>query len=173
MNVLALLKDVRMVALDVDGVLTNGSLLLLADGQQARTMHIRDGYALQLAVKRGLKIVIISGADDPAVVLRLQKLGITSIYTGVSNKKQLLTQIMQTEGLQRHQVAFMGDDLPDLEVMRDTAIACCPQDAATEILAVSSYISGKNGGEGCVRDLIEKIMRLQDLWHSEGTVRSV
>ena len=173
MNVLALLTDVRMVALDVDGVLTNGNLVLLADGQQARTMHIRDGYALQLAVKRGLKIVIISGADDPAVVMRLQKLGITNIHTGVSNKKELLTQIIQAEGLQRHQVAFMGDDLPDLEVMRDTAIACCPQNAATEILAISAFISAKNGGDGCVRDLIETIMRLQGQWYPEGSVRSL
>jgi 3-deoxy-D-manno-octulosonate 8-phosphate phosphatase (KDO 8-P phosphatase) len=173
MNVLTLLKDVRMVALDVDGVLTNGTLLLLENGQQARTMHIRDGYALQLAVKQGLKIVIISGAEDRAVVMRLQKLGITDIHTGVSDKKSLLTQILHSEGFQRHQVAFMGDDLPDLGVMRDTAIACCPQDAATEILAVSAFISEKKGGEGCVRDLIEKILRLQGQWHPEESVRSL
>lgn len=164
MNVLQHFKQIKLFALDVDGVLTNGSLLLLSDGQMARSMNIRDGFALQLAIKKGYHVVVISGGKDEAVRLRLVNLGVTEVSLGVTNKSDVLFEYVSKHGLKWEEVLFMGDDIPDLKVMNIAGLACCPSDAAPEIKAISHYISPRSGGDGCVRDIIEKVLKLNGHW---------
>jgi 3-deoxy-D-manno-octulosonate 8-phosphate phosphatase (KDO 8-P phosphatase) len=165
-------RSVNTFVFDVDGVLTDGSLYLMQDGEMVRRMNIKDGYALQLAKKKGYHVIIISGAVSEPVKLRLQKLGITDVYMGVHDKRQLLQELMQRYQLQPDQVLFMGDDIPDLEVMANVGLPCCPTDACTEAQEISRYISPFNGGMGCARDVIEKVMKLRGDWHHTTEVVS-
>ncbi len=157
---------------DVDGVLTDGTLLVLPNGVMARRMNIKDGYALQLAVKRGYRVAIISGGNSPEVVDRLQKLGITELWMQVTDKASVLQQLMQQHQLKKESVLYMGDDIPDLQVMRLVGLPCCPADAVQEIKETAVYISHVKGGDGCARDVIEKVMRLQGNWGEDVSVRS-
>jgi 3-deoxy-D-manno-octulosonate 8-phosphate phosphatase (KDO 8-P phosphatase) len=170
MNILAAFKPIRLFALDVDGVLTDGSLLLMDDGQQLRRMSIKDGYALQLAIKKGYRILILSGAQSEAVKLRLQKLGVQDIMMGVLHKSAELEQYMKEHSFSREQVLFMGDDMPDYKVMQTVGLPCCPADAVAEIRDISHYISPVNGGAGCVRDIIEKVLKLNGHWRDDETI---
>lgn len=172
MNMLSSFKEIRAFILDVDGVLTDGSLLLLDDGQMARKMNIRDGYALQLAVKKGYHVMVISGGTSLAVQHRLEKLGVKEVHMGVTDKKSLLEGFIHLHGLSREQILFMGDDMPDLEAMKLAGLPCCPSDAAPEIRTVSTYISPVNGGYGCVRDVIEKVLKLNQHWNDDGSTPS-
>ncbi|MEO7049867.1 MAG: HAD-IIIA family hydrolase [Ferruginibacter sp.] len=172
MNVLSHFKNIRLLVLDVDGVLTDGSLLLLDDGQMVRRMNIKDGYGMQLAIKKGYKILIISGGNSEAVRSRLQKLGISDIYLGVTNKKDLLLKYVTENNFTWLQVLYMGDDIPDLSPMQMAGIACCPADAAPEIKSVSHYISPIAGGNGCVRDVIEKVLKLNGHWTDDENIAS-
>lgn len=165
-------KQITCFAFDVDGVLTDGTVLLLDDGQQARRMSIRDGYALQLAVKKGYKVLVISGAYSEAVKTRLQKLGVTDVFMKVENKEAQLTSYLSASGLTPQQVLFMGDDIPDYGVMTTVGLPCCPADAAPEIKHISQYISAQKGGRGCVRDVIEKVMKLNNHWDMDTSVAS-
>lgn len=164
MNILAAFKPIRLFVFDVDGVLTDGSLLLLNNGEQVRRMNIKDGYALQLAIKEGYDIVVISGASNDAVVQRLNKLGIANVEMGVADKWAVLQKYLQQYNLQPGQVLYMGDDIPDYAVMQKVGLACCPADAVAEIKSIAAYISPINGGEGCVRDVIEKVLKLHGRW---------
>lgn len=168
MNALSLFPPVRCFIFDVDGVMTDGSLLILENGEQLRRMSIRDGYALQLAVKKGYRLCILSGARQTGVQKRLQGLGIRDIFTGVENKKEKLDEYMKRHELERNAVLYMGDDLPDLEAMRLAGLPACPADAAPEIKAVCRYISPFGGGQGCVRDVIEKVLKLNHHWENSG-----
>lgn len=170
MNILQQFKDIRLFTLDVDGVLTDGTLLLLDDGQMARTMNIKDGYALQLAVKKGYHILVISGGQSEAVKLRLQKLGITNVHMGVTDKKEVLLQYVHQHQISWPEVLYMGDDIPDLAVMQMAGMACCPADAVPEIKRISQYISPQSGGHGCVRDIIEKVLKLNQHWDTESQI---
>jgi 3-deoxy-D-manno-octulosonate 8-phosphate phosphatase (KDO 8-P phosphatase) len=172
MNILAAFKPVKLFVLDVDGVLTDGSLLVLNDGQMARRMSIKDGYALQLAVKKGYRILVISGGISDAVKSRLQKLGITDVFMNVENKKELLLQYVQQQQFTWPQVLYMGDDIPDFHTMQMAGVACCPNDAVPEIKAIAHYISPARGGEGCVRDVIEKVLKLNDHWNLDISIAS-
>lgn len=172
MNVLSNFKHIRAFVLDVDGVLTDGSLILLDDGQMARKMNIKDGYALQLAIKKGYFILVISGGSSDAVVLRLQKLGITDVFMKATDKKIMLREFLLKHQLSPEQVLYMGDDIPDLEAMQLTGLPCCPADAVPEIKAISQYISPVNGGYGCVRDVIEKVLKLNGDWQADESVTS-
>ncbi|CAN5876264.1 HAD-IIIA family hydrolase [soil metagenome] len=172
MNVLTSFKNIKAFVLDVDGVLTDGSLLLLEDGQMARRMNIKDGYALQLAIKKGYHILIISGGSSDAVKLRLQKLGVVEVYMAVVDKQALLLAYIAKHSLKLEQVLYMGDDIPDLLPMKLVGLPCCPADAVPEIKSVSSYVSRINGGYGCVRDVIEKVMKLNDHWDIDSSVPS-
>ena len=165
MNILEQFKSIRLIAMDVDGVLTDGSLILLPSLETARTMNVKDGYALQLAVKKGYHIIVISGAvDEGAVAHRLKNLGVKDFHQAVKNKAALLAQKIATLDLQPKEVLFIGDDIPDLEAMKLAGIACCPADAVPEIKSISSYISDKEGGRGCVRDILEKILKANHHW---------
>ena len=165
---LALFRDITTFIFDVDGVMTDGSVTLLPSGEQVRKMIVRDGYALQLAVKKGYRVAIISGGRSEAVRLRLQGLGITDIYLAAQNKRDAYDELILTYDLKPGELLYMGDDLPDLEVMTQVALPTCPADAASEVKQISKYISDKNGGEGCVRDVIERTMRVQNNWYDHG-----
>jgi 3-deoxy-D-manno-octulosonate 8-phosphate phosphatase (KDO 8-P phosphatase) len=164
MNVLSLFRPVEVFVFDVDGVMTDGTLQLLDSGELSRRMHIRDGYALQLAVKKGYRVVVITGGRSPLVEKRLQGLGVRDIFSGVTDKRKALSDYLEEHGLKKETVLYMGDDMPDLRVMREAAIAVCPADAVEEIRAICHYVSPYQGGQGCVRDVIEKVLKIQGRW---------
>src|SRR5205085_725784 len=132
-----------------------------------RTMNIKDGYAMQLAVKKGYHLAIISGGKSEGVPKRLERLGITDIHTGVKNKMEVYTSLKIKHAITDDQILFMGDDIPDLEIMKQAGIATCPNDACIEIKNISIYRSLQKGGEGCVRDVIEQVLRLHNKWSDE------
>lgn len=162
------LSHIKAFVFDVDGVLTDGSVHVTETGEQLRRFSIKDGYAVQLAVKRGFPIAIISGGRSQSVVSRLQGLGIKDIYIGVETKMDAFEEFLLIHDLHAEQVVYMGDDIPDYPVMQKVGLPVCPADAAEEIKAISTYISPKNGGEGCVRDIVEKVLKVQGLWMDEN-----
>lgn len=172
MNLLELFKSVTTFVFDVDGVLTDGTLTILPAGVMARKMNVKDGYALQLAIKKGYKIVIISGGNSPEVTDRLNKLGVAAVFMKVTDKLEVLKNYMQQNNLLWHELLYMGDDIPDTEVMKKVGLACCPLDAVQEIKEISAYISLVNGGFGCVRDVIEKVMKLRGNWSEDTKITS-
>jgi 3-deoxy-D-manno-octulosonate 8-phosphate phosphatase (KDO 8-P phosphatase) len=170
MNILEKFKAITTFVFDMDGVLTDGTLLIMPDGEWIRQMHIRDGYALQLAVKKGYHVCIITGSWSEPVKDRLIRLGITDIFQRVSDKVSCLETYMQEKGLKQEEVLYMGDDMPDFEVLQIAGLGSCPADAVPDIRELSVYISPEKGGHGCVRDVIEKVLRLNNHWNnSEGT----
>jgi 3-deoxy-D-manno-octulosonate 8-phosphate phosphatase (KDO 8-P phosphatase) len=171
-NVLALLKNVGCFVFDMDGVLTDGSLLVMPGGVWVRRMNIKDGYALQLAVKKGYQVIIISGSNSEEVKERLNRLGISEVHMNIKDKAALLQKIINTNALKKEEVLCMGDDIPDLKLLKDAGVACCPADAISEIKSIAQYISPVKGGEGCVRDVIEKVMKLRGDWHNDTSVAS-
>jgi len=172
MKLLELLKNVTTFVFDVDGVLTDGSLLILQGGVMARKMNVKDGYALQLAVKRGYRVVIISGGNSAEVEDRLNKLGVSEVFMKVTDKIKVLSEYVETHSLNWSDLLFMGDDIPDAEVMKKVGVACCPADAVQEIKEISAYISPLNGGFGSGRDVIEKVMKLRGSWNEDTHVPS-
>jgi 3-deoxy-D-manno-octulosonate 8-phosphate phosphatase (KDO 8-P phosphatase) len=172
MNVLELFKKITTFVFDVDGVLTDGNLMVMPNGLMARRMNIKDGYALQLAVKRGYNVIVISGGNSPEVKERLNKLGVASVWMQVDDKKNILKNFMQEKNLQQSDVLFMGDDIPDLDAMNFVGLPCCPSDAAVEIKEISKYISPLQGGVGCAREVIEKVMKLRGDWKLDTHVKS-
>lgn len=164
MNILELFQPIKTFVFDVDGVLTDGMLLVLNDGQMARKMNIRDGFALQLAIKKGYRVVVISGGNSPAVQDRLQKLGVVDVFMQVEDKKTRLGEYAAQHGLLWDEILFMGDDIPDFHPMQLVGLPCCPHDAAPEIKRISKYISPLVGGSGCARDVIEKVLKLNGHW---------
>lgn len=172
MNILTHFKKITTFIFDVDGVLTDGTLLILENGLHARKMHIKDGLALQMAVKNGYRILIVSGSESEPVKERLEKLGVKDIRMSVMNKKNLVEEYLKQNHLSGDEVLYMGDDLPDISAMSLVELSCCPADAASEVKAGARYISPVNGGWGCVRDVIEKVLRLNDHWHNNNTIAS-
>jgi 3-deoxy-D-manno-octulosonate 8-phosphate phosphatase (KDO 8-P phosphatase) len=166
MNSLTAFKNIKTFVFDMDGVLTDGTLLISKDHEWLRRMHIRDGYALQLAVKKGYRIVVLSGSVSLPVKKRLHLLGIRDVYMMVTDKKVKLEKYIKKHGLSPQEILYMGDDIPDLDSMQTVGLPCCPSDAATELKAVSKYISPLKGGEGCVRDVLEKVLNLNGDWET-------
>ncbi|HEV8285977.1 MAG TPA: 3-deoxy-D-manno-octulosonate 8-phosphate phosphatase [Chitinophagaceae bacterium] len=164
MNVLAEFKKVTTFIFDIDGVLTDSTVLVLENGLQARRMNIKDGLGLQMAIRNGFKVATISGSFSEPVMQRLKKLGIEDVQMSVVDKKSFVESYLEKNRLSWEQVLYMADDLPDLAVMKMVGLPCCPADAVPEILELSKYISPVNGGYGCVRDVIEKVLRVQDKW---------
>ena len=158
------LKKIHALAFDVDGVLSTNNVMLMEGGQPCRTANIKDGYALQLAVKCGLEIAIITGGKSQAVRTRYEGLGIKHVFLGTSVKIKKYNEWLASNHLTDDEVLYMGDDIPDYEVMQQCGCACCPADAATEIKQISTYISPVKGGYGCVRDVIEQVLRAQGKW---------
>jgi len=158
------LKNIRAFAFDVDGVLARSEVLLHPGGDLMRTMSTKDGYALQYAVKRGYPVAIITGGNTDSVGLRFRGLGITDIYLGSNDKKEDFNDFIYKYDLQAGEVLYMGDDLPDYEVLKMAGVPCCPADAVEEIKSLAHYISPFKGGTGCVRDVIEQVLRLHGRW---------
>lgn len=161
------LAQVQALVFDVDGVFTDGSILLLEQGQPVRKMNVRDGYALQLAVKRGLPICIITGGSSEAVAQRFRALGITDVHLRAHDKLSVLTDFLAGRDISPEHVLYMGDDMPDLPCLRHVGVPTCPADAAYEIRDASIYISPYTGGNGCVRDVVEQVLKLRGQW-AEG-----
>ncbi len=167
------LKKVKAFVFDVDGVLTNGEVLVTEEGEQLRSFYIKDGYALKLAVKQGYPIAVITGGKSLGVKLRLEGLGIKDVFIDISHKTIILEQWMQKNNIQAESILYMGDDIPDIEAMGMVGFASCPADAVEDIKAISHYISPVKGGKGAVRDVIEKVLRLQNKWDIDPEVKSV
>jgi len=162
------LNHITTLVFDVDGVLTDGSVHITTDGQLYRTMNIKDGFALKTAVDRGYHICVISGGSNEGVRLRLEGLGIKNIHLGTHHKTETLRKFMVDNLIKAENVLYMGDDIPDLDVMQHVGLPVCPQDAVPEIKALCKYVSHKKGGEGCVRDIIEQVLKVQEKWISNG-----
>jgi len=158
------LNHVDTFIFDVDGVLTDGTIQISTDGELLRSMNIKDGYALKTAVKEGFTVCIISGGKNEGVRKRLRDLGITDIYLGVQDKVEILDEFIDIYNLNKENILYMGDDIPDLYVMKMIGMPCCPQDAAPEVKEISRYVSHKKGGKGCVRDVIEQVLKVQGKW---------
>jgi len=158
------LHQITTFIFDVDGVLTDGSLHITTDGQMHRTMNVKDGFALKEAMNQGYHLCIISGGTDEGVRKRLQTLGVTDIYLGAHQKVTQLQNFLTEKGIHPENVLYMGDDLPDYPAMQLLGLPTCPQDAVKEIKEISKYISHKNGGKGCVRDVIEQVLKVQGKW---------
>src|SRR5215218_9573542 len=159
-------KQITTFVFDVDGVLTDGTVLLLENGLQARKMNIKDGLALQMA-QRSHRVVIVSGSYSEPVLKRLQYLGLTEIFLGTKDKLGFLKKYLQEHNIDWSQVLYMGDDLPDMGVLKSAGLACCPADAVPEVKACCHYIATKTGGDGCVREVIEKVLKLSGHWQTE------
>jgi 3-deoxy-D-manno-octulosonate 8-phosphate phosphatase (KDO 8-P phosphatase) len=158
------LAKIKAFAFDVDGVFSSSSAILHPSGEMLRTMNIKDGYALQYAVKKGYPVAIITGANSQAVATRFKNLGVKDIYLSSLSKRNDLTDFLNKYGLDASEVLYMGDDLPDIEALVMVGVPTCPCDAAEEIKNIAQYISDKKGGDGCVRDILEQVLKLQGKW---------
>ena len=158
------LRKIKALAFDVDGVLSVQTVVMQPDGMPQRTVNIRDGYALQLAVKSGLKVAIITGARVESVRKRYEILGLQDVYIGCSRKIDTYQHFLDKHGLKDEEVMYMGDDIPDYEILRRCGLPCCPADAAQEIKQACAYVSPLCGGYGCARDIIEQILLAQGKW---------
>ncbi len=172
MSILEKFKSIRTFVFDVDGVMTDGSVQVFDTGEQLRTMNTKDGYCLQLAIKKGYRIVVISGGLSEGVRLRLQKLGIQDVFLKVENKLEKLLEYTREHGLEEKDMLYMGDDIPDYQVMKQVGLACAPADAAPEIRHIATYISSFAGGHGCVRDVVEKVLKLNGHWELDTSLAS-
>ncbi len=166
MNYKETMNHIDTFVLDVDGVLTDGTVHVTPNGEMLREMHIRDGFAMKAALESGYRICVISGGSNEGVRIRLRNLGITDIHLGVPDKVQTFKEYCFDYQVDPKNVAYMGDDIPDFHVMQLVGLPSCPQDASPEIKGISHYVSHKLGGKGAVRDLIEQVMRVQGKWHS-------
>lgn len=158
------LQKIKAFVFDIDGVLSGQTITLDMNGDPMRSINLRDGYALQLAVKNGYKICVISGGNSLPFKKRLNSLGIEHVYLGVSEKSSIMGEFMENLNLESDEILYMGDDIPDFHVMKMAGVAVCPADADNEIKQISMYISDREGGNGCVRDIIEQVMRLHGKW---------
>ncbi|MDM1294910.1 HAD hydrolase family protein [Sphingobacterium sp. N143] len=171
--VLTEFKLIKGFVLDVDGVLTDGTVQVNEGGEQLRTFNIKDGYAMQLAIKKGYPIFIITGGASQGVERRLQGLGIKEIHSKVVDKLSTMKAVAQAYDLDLNQLMYIGDDIPDFSCMRAVGLAVCPADAVEDIKKISHYVSGFNGGKGVVRELIEKVLKVQGNWYGDETIRSI
>lgn len=162
------LKRVTTIIFDVDGVLSKSTISMDAEGNPLRTVNIKDGYAIQLAVKMGLRLCIISGGTDPAVAKRYTKLGMTDIFMACGIKIETYHKYLADNNISPEEVIYVGDDIPDYEIMREAGCPCCPKDACPDIKDISVYVSPYDGGMGCARDIIEQVLRAQGHWLSSG-----
>ena len=162
-------KQIDTFIFDVDGVLTDGRFLITEAGELLRSMNAKDGLAMKLALNAGYKMFIVTGGRSVGVIDRLKALGIQKVYAGVHDKLTKYKELLELFDLDEEKILYMGDDLPDYPVMRRVGMPCCPADAVQEVKSVSFYISPRAGGDACVRDVIEKVLKLNGDWPSLGT----
>jgi 3-deoxy-D-manno-octulosonate 8-phosphate phosphatase (KDO 8-P phosphatase) len=158
------LNRVKAFIFDIDGVLSNHAMEISEDGNLKRTSCAKDGYALMYACSKGYPVGIISGGKGPGIRARLEKLGVKDIYLHQSNKLEALEDFLKKNNLEAADIMYMGDDIPDYELMKIIGVPVCPADACPEIKSISAYVSDINGGNGCVRDVVEQVMKAQDKW---------
>lgn len=158
------LRKIRAAVFDIDGVLSAETITMNAEGHPLRTVNIKDGYAIQLAMRVGLRVAIMTGGTSEAVFRRYNGLGVEDIVMGCRRKIEAYTSFLSTYGLHDEEVLYMGDDIPDIEIMRRVGCPCCPRDACGDVKEVSIYVSPRDGGHGCGRDVIEQVLRAQGLW---------
>lgn len=163
------LKKIKAIFLDVDGVLSCETITQHPNGEPMRTVNIKDGYAMQHAVKCGLLLAIITGCKTESVSIRYKGLGLQEVHLDVAVKITLYEDLKKKYGLKDEEIAYVGDDIPDYEVLSVCGLPCCPSDAAPEIKSVCRYISHKEGGRGCARDIVEQILKAQGLWMNNST----
>lgn len=166
------LREITTFIFDVDGVLTDGSIQATDSGELLRTFNIKDGYALNSALKRGFNVCIISGGSGIAMQQRFSKLGIKHIFLGVGDKVEIFRKYIAENNIEAKNVLYMGDDMPDCKVMQLVGLSCCPADAVSDIKEISDFISPYNGGKTAARDIIEKIMKIQGKWLDESPIAS-
>ena len=159
-----LLPKIKTFIFDVDGVLTDGKFLINSDGELLRSFDTKDGYAMKCALVKGFKIAIITGGRNEAVRERFKELGVIDIYLGAHHKLDAYQDLMDNYDLNPEEILYIGDDIPDIPVMEKVGLGCCPADAASDVKAMADYVSHKKGGEGCVRELIEQVLRVQGKW---------
>jgi 3-deoxy-D-manno-octulosonate 8-phosphate phosphatase (KDO 8-P phosphatase) len=157
-------KIINTFIFDVDGVLTDGGLHAHADGEQTRVFNIKDGFAMEKAVQAGYNMAVISGINEEGVRRRLERLGIKDIFLGVKDKLALFEDYRKKKGIDLNSILYMGDDIPDLKIMKLVGLPACPADAIDDIKEISKYISSHGGGKGAARDVIERVMSAQDKW---------
>lgn len=162
------LSKIKTVVFDVDGVLSRQTITLSSTGEPLRTVNIKDGYAIQLAQKVGLRIVILTGGNTEAIRKRYAGLGVEDIFMGCAVKVKTYEEFLQKYGIKHEEVIYVGDDIPDYEVMRLCGCPCCPADACSDIKDISLYISSRNGGDGVGRDVVEQVLRAQGKWLSDA-----
>jgi 3-deoxy-D-manno-octulosonate 8-phosphate phosphatase (KDO 8-P phosphatase) len=160
------LKDITTFIFDVDGVFTDGTLLITTEGEMLRKMSVKDGYALKTAFQKGYNICIITGGTNEGVRLRLAGLGVSDIYMGAHHKQEPLKEYLAKHSIAPENVLYMGDDMPDIPPMKIVGLPTCPQDAIPEVKEVAKYISHRNGGDACVRDVIEQVLKVRGDWNS-------
>lgn len=158
------LTKIKAMAFDIDGVLSCETISLHPSGEPMRTVNIKDGYALQLAVKKGFQIAIITGGNTNAVKIRYESLGVQDIYLASAVKIHDYRDFRDKYNLKDEEILYMGDDIPDIEVMKNCGLPCAPKDAANEVKVASKYISSRNGGQGCVRDVVSQVLSAQSKW---------
>ncbi|MBD5287456.1 HAD hydrolase-like protein [bacterium] len=158
------LKKIKGIVFDVDGVLSPSVIPIDEDGKPVRMMNVKDGYALLVAINNGMRIAIITGGAADRIKKRFESLGIHDIHGNVADKLPVMKQWMEQNALHPEEVAYMGDDIPDLKCMRSVGLPCAPHDASVEALSTASYISPFNGGYGCVRDILNQILRAKGQW---------
>ena len=163
-NYKTLLKNVSAFVFDVDGVMTNGQIMITTEGEMYREMNTRDGFAIKCALERDFKIAIISGGTNEGVRKRLETLGVDKVYLGINEKDIAFDDFLKTYNIDPEEVLCMGDDVPDLSVLKKVGVATCPQDAVSDVKKIVDYVSQKKGGDGCVREIIEQVMRVQNKW---------
>ena len=166
------LQKITCFVFDVDGVLTNGEVMVMPNGLLVRKMNIKDGYAIQLAIKKGFQVWVISGGNSIEVEQRLNLLGVKEVHMKVKDKCALLQELSLMNNVPLDQMLFMGDDMPDYDAMKIVGIAACPNDACVDIKQIANYISLLKGGAGCARDVIEKVLKLNDKWDTIEGIRA-
>ena len=163
-NILEKFKAIKTFIFDMDGVLTDGSLLILNDGEWLRKMDIKDGYSMHVAANHGYRMAVISGSTSQASKARLLHLGVKDVFMKVADKRKLLESYIEEHHLNADEVLFIGDDIPDYDCMDVVGLSCCPADAVNELKQIVKYVSPFNGGHGCVRDVVEKVLKLNGNW---------
>ncbi|MBO4232284.1 MAG: HAD hydrolase family protein [Bacteroidales bacterium] len=167
-NFRAKLSKITTFIFDFDGVLSDGKIWVLPDGEQVRATGVKDGYALQYALKQGYNVAVISGGIAESMRLRYKNFTGMDIYLKVHDKVAVLEEYLEKKNLKKEEIIVMDDDLPDYRIMKMAAISCCPADAAEEIKSIADYISDKPGGCGCARDIIEQTLKVQGKWLNDN-----
>lgn len=165
-NYKEMLNHVTTFVFDVDGVFTDSSILITTTGELLRKMSVRDGFAVKAALEQGYRICVISGGTNEGVRERLQALGVRDIFLGAGHKEDVFREYLEDYGIDPSETLYMGDDIPDIPAMKLAGMVTCPQNAVPEVKAISHYISHMNGGEGCVRDIIQQVMRVRGHWEA-------